>query len=144
MELVSPALTTPPRCAEITEHHLVSRRCSCGSLSCGQAPEGVNAPVQYGPGAIATMVYMADQLFSSKARVAQAMSDLLGIPVSTGTVATAVTRADETGLRVAGALHWVHSASTPGLSHISAHPKRGREAMDAAGGSASMPRGDGA
>lgn len=30
-------------------------------------------------------------------------------------------------------MHWVHSASTPGWSHLSVHPKRGRAGMDAAG-----------
>jgi transposase len=37
------------------------------------------------------------------------------------------------GARVAGRLHWVHSASTPLLSWFTVHPKRGVAAMDAAG-----------
>jgi hypothetical protein len=40
---------------------------------------------------------------------------------------------DETGARVAGRLHWVHSASTPLYSWFTVHAKRGVVAMDAAG-----------
>lgn len=40
---------------------------------------------------------------------------------------------DETGLRVVGCLHWVHSASTGKWSLITVHRRRGVEAMNAAG-----------
>ncbi|MGH3787828.1 MAG: IS66 family transposase, partial [Pseudonocardiaceae bacterium] len=94
--------------------------------------------------------------FLSKARTATALGELFGTPVSEGTVAAMTARAagglggftelvryriadaqvahfDETGLRVEGKLHWVHSASTDKYSLITVHQRRGREAMDAAG-----------
>ena len=84
---------------------------------------------------------------------AQALSDLFGVPLSEGTVSSATRRAagdlaefltiarqqitdaqvvnfDETGLRVAGKLHWLHSASTSRFSLFHVHPRRGREAMN--------------
>lgn len=40
---------------------------------------------------------------------------------------------DETGLRVAGALHWVHCARTDKYTVITCHPKRGTKGIDDAG-----------
>jgi hypothetical protein len=44
-----------------------------------------------------------------------------------------VTHFDETGFRVARKLAWVHSASSGRFALITVHPRRGRQAMDAAG-----------
>lgn len=146
----------PPICVRVIEHRLIKRRCGCGAVTCGQAPDGVEAPVQYGPRITAIIVYLYIGQFLSKARTAEALAELFGTPLSGGTVAQMARRAagrlgeftarvrgqiaaaevahfDETGFRVAGRLHWVHSASTGKYVLITVHPKRGVEAMDAAG-----------
>src|SRR3954462_14912330 len=47
--------------------------------------------------------------------------------------AAELVHADETGLRVAGRLHWLHVASSPRFTALFCHRRRGTEAIDAAG-----------
>jgi transposase len=84
------------------------------------------------------------------------MGDLFGLPMSDATVlaiqaeaqvllaptvaamgealkAAPVAHADESGMRVAGKIHWMHVLVTPLLTWLGAHPKRGKEAFDAFG-----------
>lgn len=140
----------------VTEHHFLERECACGQRTRAVAPAQIAAPVQYGPRINAIIVYLYMGQFLSKARTAQALSELFDVPVSEGTVSAAVTRAagglatftdlvreritaapvvnfDETGLRVESKLHWVHSASTDRYSLLGVHPKRGTEGMKALG-----------
>jgi transposase len=146
----------PPVRVRVTEHQLIARRCGCGVTSCGTAPAGVTAPVQYGSRITAIIVYLYVGQFLSKQRTATALAELFGTPVSEGTVAAMTARAaagldsflavvrqriadadvagfDETGLRVAGSLHWVHCARTDKYSLITCHRKRGRAGIDDAG-----------
>jgi transposase len=141
---------------EVTEHQLVTCRCSCGATVRASAPQGVTAPVQYGPRLAATGVYLMHGQFLSKDRTATALAELFAAPVAPATVASWVRRCadqvadfgrlvaeqvaaarlaffDETGFRTAGALHWLHSASTGLFVHLSVHRRRGTEATDAAG-----------
>jgi transposase len=145
----------PPIKARVTEHRLNTRRCACGVVTCASAPTGGDAPVQYGPRLAAIVVYLLVAQFGAQKRVAQAVADLFGVPISAGSVAALTARAavrldgdflaavrsalvaadvvnfDETGFRVAGRLHWVHSASTGKYSLLYVHRKRGRDAIDA-------------
>lgn len=147
----------PPVALEVTGHDLLARRCRCGTVTKARAPRGVNAPVQYGPRIAATGVYLFHGQFLSQGRTAAALGDLFGTRVAAATVAswTAKTAAilteqvipvitdriaaapvaqfDETGLRTAGKLHWMHSASTDTDVLLSVHAKRGTKGMDAAG-----------
>jgi transposase len=146
----------PPMAVRVIEHQVISRRCSCGTTTCGVAPDGVSAPVQYGPRITAIVLYLYVGQFLSRKRTAGALAELFDVPLSEGTVARMSTRAagglegflaevadriahaevagfDETGLRVAGKLHWVHCARTGKYTLITCHPKRGTVGIDAAG-----------
>jgi transposase len=151
----------PPVALEVTQHDLLSRRCRCGTVTKAAAPAGVNAPVQYGPRIAATGVYLFHGQFLSRGRTAAALGDLFGARVAAGTVASWTAKAaariteevipviterivaapvahfDETGLRTAGKLHWMHSASTETDVLLTVHAKRGVKGMDAA---AVLPR----
>jgi transposase len=146
----------PPMTVQVTEHQLIARRCGCGATTCGTAPEGVTAPVQYGPRITAITLYLYVGQFLSKKRTAQALAELFDTPVCESSVASMTKRAadglgefleqakdhianadmagfDETSLRVAGQLHWVHCARTGKYTLLTCHPKRGREGIDDAG-----------
>jgi transposase len=146
----------PPLHLEVTEHRLVARRCGCGKVTKAAAPAGVDAPVQYGPRLAGMGVYLLHGQFLSTSRTVQALADLFGVVVAAGTVvgwtrriakavaatldvvrarlrSAPVVHFDETGLRVAGKLHWMHSASTPTDVLLAVHPRRGTKGMDAAG-----------
>jgi transposase len=146
----------PTITVRVVEHRLISRRCSCGAVTQAPAPAGVTAPVQYGPQAAAIAVYLCLGQHLPVARTAALLAELFGTPMSVGTVAawtgraaaglapfTAVARAalasaelvhlDETGLRVAGRLHWLHVASSTRFTSLFCHRRRGKEAIDAAG-----------
>jgi transposase len=147
----------PPVEPQVTEHQLVTLACGCGHRTTAVAPPEAVAPVSYGPRLAGIGVYLLHGQFLSVSRTAAALKDLFGAPVAAGTVAGWVKRTafgiiekvlpviagriaaapvahfDETGMRTAGRLAWLHSASTATDVLLAVHPKRGTKAMDAIG-----------
>ena len=74
--------------AEVTEHRLIGRACGCGTVTWGEAPAGVTAPVQYGPRAVALGVYLWHGQFLSRDRARSAMADMFGCAPSPGALAS--------------------------------------------------------
>jgi transposase len=140
----------------VVEHRVHKRRCGCGATTAAPFPVQASAPACYGPRVRAAIAYLAVAQHLPVERCAQLMADLLGAPVASGTIAAVIAEApgrvaaavaairaelaaaavvcfDETGARVDGGLHWVHSAGTDRLTLVSVHAKRGKAGMDAAG-----------
>ena len=139
----------PPVRAATTEHQLLTLLCGCGCETKAQAPDGVTAPVQYGPRIMGTGIYLWHGQFLSRDR---ALSELFGCAPSPGALASAarktagliapalqavtrhlagaeVVHFDETGFRAAGRLAWVHSASS-GEVRAGHRPPQARERRD--------------
>jgi transposase len=146
----------PPLRLCVVEHRAQRRRCACGATTVGGFPAHARAAACYGPRLRALVCYLCVHQHLPVDRAAQLLGDVLNMPVATGTLAAVVAEGaaglagfleavreqlarapvahfDETGARVAGRLHWVHSASTQALSLFTVHAKRGQQAMDAAG-----------
>ena len=141
----------------VTEHQAQIKRCPVSGLEVTAAfPEGVTAPAQYGPRFRGQMIYLNTQHFIPFTRLTLLCEDLYGQPLSEGTVVNAEARvfvhlepfekrvkfllplaplnhADESGLRVAGRLHWLHVVSNAHLTFYGVHRRRGVEAMNAFG-----------
>jgi transposase len=137
---------------DVVEHRALAVTCRCGRLHTSAFPAGVDAPVQYGPNVKALGVHLTQGQMLPYARTAQLIADLYGLSVSPATLlgwvaeasaalletagsvadqlrAAPVLHGDESGLRVAGKLHWLHVAATDNLTWYGVHGKRGLAAM---------------
>ena len=146
----------PPLHHEVTEHQMLEARCACGKVHHGEFPAGVSAPVQYGPRLKAAVVHLTHHHMMPLARTGDLVGDLFGLPLSDATVlaiseeartllaptvalmgealkTVPVAHADETGMRVAGKIHWLHVLATTTLTWVGAHANRGKKAFDAFG-----------
>jgi transposase len=147
----------PPIKLFVTEHQAEIKICPVSGKEVRAAfPEGVNAPVQYGPRYKGYMTYMNKEQFLPFKRLAQLSEDLFDQPLSPGTIVAAnqqaydnlaefegklvkglikaeVLHADETGIRVGKQLHWLHVACTKKATFYGVHRNRSNAAMDSFG-----------
>jgi transposase len=141
----------------VSEYQLECKRCPrCQVMIQAACPEGILAPVQYGPAIRALGVYLSQVQLLPDERIQEVFSDVWNLSISTGSIhrwigqcaqalqpvemaikaalqQAKVAHQDETGLYQQGKRFWMHVFSTASLTHYSVHAKRGREAMDAIG-----------
>ena len=135
---------------EVTEHRIGQIRC-CGGVQRGEYPAGINAPVQYGPGVRALVTMLSVDNKMPLEQISRLFEDLYEYDLNSGTILDILERGyeqsapleaatknrlqeeeivhfDETGIRVRGKLHWMHTASTSDSTYLFIHEKRGYEA----------------
>lgn len=148
----------PPLRLEVTEHQAEVKQCPhCGESTTAGFPSEVRQPTQYGPRFKALLSYLNQKQFIPLERVSEFCEDLLAHPVGEGTIVQAnaqiaaqvepvqaraqqhlidtadTVHFDESGLRVAQKLYWVHVVSTERVTYYHLDPKRGQVGIDGAG-----------
>lgn len=143
---------------ESTEHRVFTKICTnpnCQHHNRSAFPAGVDHKTQYGPPTKALFGYLHIQQLLPLNRITETIHALTGHSVSEGAILQAnedlyhnldseeqkikshllespVLHSDESGVRVNGKLHWLHTACTDQFTYYMVHAKRGREAMDEA------------
>lgn len=139
---------------EVLEHQVFEGSCSCcGKKVTGSFPAAVKGPVQYGSGVKALVGLLSNQSHLSYAQISSIFKELFGYKINGSTLLkinrdyykqldnsieiiqskleeSSVNHFDETGLRVEGKNHWLHTASNEFYTHLFVHANRGKKALD--------------
>lgn len=138
----------------VTAHEALAVTCPLtGKELRGMFPEDVKGPIQYGKKLQGLIVAFNTIGAVSANRIREIFGSVFGIPLSTGTVGSMVSRFaeglteamaeirnqvigspivhfDETGTNVSGKLHWAHVASNDRFTYLYLSGKRGKGGMD--------------
>lgn len=114
---------------KFTEHKIYRTICACGHQTESSFPQGINAPISYGPNVEAIIAYMHTRQYIPLERMSEYFSDVCNMPISEGTICDILERfaqkaipaynliakavensrvvgADETGAKVNGKSAW--------------------------------------
>ena len=138
---------------EVTEHRQYGCTCArCGTENKGEFPSDVPARVQYGAGIRALAVLLNIGFKLPLKKIETLFADLFGYAVNQSTIVSAtqkcykglelsekviknrllqslVAHFDETGLRVQGKLHWLHTCCNQLFTYLFIPAKRGKKAL---------------
>lgn len=137
---------------EVVEYQTLRLRCACGCLHESEFSPEVCEVTQYGPNIRALAVHLTQGQLLPFARAGELIKDLYQLDISPATLvqwtreaaqalaptvqaiaqsvqAAAVVHVDESGLRVACRLQWLHTAVTATHTWYGVHPKRGMQAI---------------
>ncbi len=137
----------------VIEYRRMAYRCAnCGKAVAGSFPDRVTGPVQYGEGLLALAVLLNNACQVSFQKISLLFTDLFGYRVNPATLLkankqvyeglsqsealikdrlkeSALAHFDETGLRVEGKLHWLHTCSSEDYCYLFVDSHRGSKAL---------------
>lgn len=147
----------PPFKIQVTEHQREIKECpDCGHENRADFPAEVSGITSYGSRLQSLALYFMHYQFIPYERCQEMFNDLFSLPLSTGTLwdinqrtdrnlrlvyqeicdrisHAEVAHFDETGMRVEGKLHWLHTASTEQFTAYGLYQSRGQKGMEALG-----------
>lgn len=135
----------------VTEYQRLEQKCCCGRVHLATLPEHIHATVQYGAGVRALTTLLSNSCQLSYQKVSTLFHDLFGCDLNESTAVTnnqliyealapteevikeallqsEVVHFDESGLKVAKTLFWLHTACNTVFTYLFVHEKRGKKA----------------
>lgn len=135
----------------VTEYQRLSQNCPCGQHYLAALPAHIHAHVQYGAGVRALTVLLNNACQLSYEKVSTLFQDLYGYDLNESTIlsnnglafdqladteaqikeqvlASEVVHFDESGVKVANRLYWLHTACTALFTYLFVSPHRGKKA----------------
>lgn len=143
----------PEQLMAVTEHRIALKHCPCcGQKHMGAFPKEVAAPCQYGRRVKALITLLSVEQSMPVGRISELFASLTGYELNESTVVSTVEKmagllecdeqiikdnilssgiahADESGVRVAGRLHWIHDLVTQMYTYFFVHENRGGKAL---------------
>ncbi|MCG8475267.1 MAG: IS66 family transposase [Cytophagales bacterium] len=147
-------IDVPPIALHTTEFRQFIGVCSCGNHQKASFPQGVNAPVQYGPNIEALVGYLSSYQYLPYQRMTELFKDLFGVSLSQGTVDNMLIRlsekgakvyegirqklensekpvgADESSCHVDGEIYWAWVWQNDDYSYLAMSENRGKKTVD--------------
>lgn len=144
----------PPPKLLVTEYQKLICKCErCGLPVNGVFPEHAPSRVQYGSGVRSLTTLLNCAFAMPVKKIQQLFTDLFGYAINESTISSNNSRcadllepieqqiktqlltckvghSDESGVRVAGKLHWLHTFSSTLFTFFFIHAKRGRKALE--------------
>jgi transposase len=135
----------------VTEYQRLEQICACGRVHLAKLPDDIHATVQYGSGVRTLTTLLSNSCQLSYQKVSTLFEDLFGYDLNEGTalsnnqfmyeslapteerikealLQSKVVHFDESGLKVAKTLYWLHVACNTVFTYLFVHEKRGKKA----------------